>query len=427
MVTLQILNKVLENKDFSIIESNGLGSEYFQDYSDEYQFIEDHYRSYGVVCDKETFIKQFPDFAFIEVNEPDDYLIQTVREEYLYSKTVPVIQKAANLLKDDSRQAVEFLTSSLTDLPIHEESSGVNIISEAKQRLDLYEYKQQHKDTWMITTGFPELDTIVGGWDKGEDFVILFARTGQGKSWVLAKTLTHAWQIGYRVGYISPEMSAIKIGYRFDTLLKNFSNKDLLRGNEIKEYHMFINELSQNSTPFIVKTPKDFGKRITITKLRTFIQANKLDILGIDGITYLADERSKKGDSKTITLTNISEDLMSLSLELGVPILAVVQSNRSGVKESAEDVPDIENIRDSDGIAYNASKIISLKQQGPGLKMVVKKNREGASGGSLLYRWDIDKGLFEYIPDDTDDVDSSVRESTKQSIKQAYKDGADVF
>lgn len=427
MVTLQILNKVLEKQDFSLIESNGLTSEHFQDYLNEFAFISEHYKAYGKVCDKETFIKNFPDFPFIEVNEPDDYLIQAVREEFLYAKSVPVIQKAAELLKTDSRQAVEFLASSLSDLPLHEESTGVDIISQAKERLDVYEYKKQNKDTWMITTGFPELDTIVGGWDKGEDFVILFARTGQGKSWVLAKTLTHAWQIGYRVGYISPEMSPIKIGYRFDTLLKNFSNKDLLRGNEITEYPMFINELAQNKVPFIVKTPKDFGKKITVTKLRTFIQSNNLDILGIDGITYLTDERGKRGDSKTINLTNISEDLMSLSLELSVPILAVVQSNRSGVKENNEDVPDLENIRDSDGIAYNASKIISLKQQGPGLKMVVKKNREGATGGSLMYRWDIDKGLFEYIPDDTDDVDEEVRQSSKESIRKSYKDGADVF
>ncbi len=427
MVTLQILNKILDTKDFSLVEQNELSSEYFQDYLEEYNFIEQHYRDYGVICDKETFIKQFPDFTFVDVAEPDDYLIQTVREELLYSKVVPVIQKAADLLKTDSRQAVEYLTGSLTELPLHEEFTGVDIITAAVERLDQYEYKKQHKDSWMITTGFPELDTIVGGWDKGEDFIILFARTGQGKSWVLAKTLTHAWQIGYRVGYVSPEMSPIKVGYRFDTLLKNFSNKDLLRGNEIKDYPMFIKELSQKKNPFIVKTPKDFGKRITVSKLRTFIQSNKLDILGIDGITYLADERSRKGDSKTISLTNISEDLMSLSLELGVPIIAVVQSNRSGVKENAEDVPDLENIRDSDGIAYNASKIISLKQQGPGLKMVVKKNREGATGGSLLYHWDIDKGMFEYVPDDTDDVDECVRSSSKEAIRASYKDGSEVF
>ena len=58
--------------------------------------------------------------------------------------------------------------------------------------------------------------------------VVLFARIGQGKSWILNKMLAHSWQIGYNVGLISPEMSAVKIGYRFDTLVNHFSNKNLV-------------------------------------------------------------------------------------------------------------------------------------------------------------------------------------------------------
>ena len=40
--------------------------------------------------------------------------------------------------------------------------------------------------------------------------------------------LAHSWQLGYNVGLISPEMSATKIGYRFDTLVNHFSNKNLV-------------------------------------------------------------------------------------------------------------------------------------------------------------------------------------------------------
>ena len=58
--------------------------------------------------------------------------------------------------------------------------------------------------------------------------VVLFARIDQGKSWRLNKILAHSWQIGYNVGLISPEMSATKIGYRFDTLVNHFSNKNLV-------------------------------------------------------------------------------------------------------------------------------------------------------------------------------------------------------
>ena len=44
---------------------------------------------------------------------------------------------------------------------------------------------------------------------------------------------------------------------------------------------------------------KDFNKRLTVSKLRSFIVKNKLDIVGIDGLTYMSDERHKRGDNKT--------------------------------------------------------------------------------------------------------------------------------
>lgn len=72
------------------------------------------------------------------------------------------------------------------------------------------------------------MDTIFKGFSRGEELVVLFARIGQGKSWILNKMLSHSWQIGYNVGLISPEMSATKIGYRFDTLVNHFSNKNLV-------------------------------------------------------------------------------------------------------------------------------------------------------------------------------------------------------
>ncbi|NLA24197.1 MAG: hypothetical protein GX879_04445, partial [Bacteroidales bacterium] len=281
---------------------------------------------------------------------------------------------------------------------------------------------------WYITTGFEELDDIMKGWAKGEELIVLFARTGQGKTWVLTKSLAHAWQIGNNVGYISPEMGPDRVGYRFDTLYKNFSNRKLIWGDEVEGYGDYIKELAKFKNPFIVATPLDFQKKITVSKLKNFIISNKLDILGIDGITYLTDERYKKGDNKTIMLTNISEDLMGLSMELEIPIIVVVQSNRSGVKtQDSEGTPELESIRDSDGIAHNASKVISLRQTGAGLEFGIKKHRDGSSGGKLLYYWDIDKGKFNYIPSDKDAVRPEIRKRKSDEIKNSFQDGSEVF
>ena len=403
MVALQLLNKVIQSSNISLIQQNDLTVEFFPEYENEYNFIMSHYEEYGNVPDKETFLNAFPNFELVTVTESDKYLIDTIYEEHTYSQMVEIIQTSADKMKVNSNDAVEYLKAKMNSISININRTYVDIISQSNLRYNEFVSKQNKEVPWCIQTGFPELDNIVKGWARGEEFVVIFARTGQGKSWVLVKTASHAWKLGYRVGYISPEMSANKIGYRFDTVNKHFSNTELLIGNS-PDYKEYIDELSEKKNPFYVATPLDFNRRITVSKLRTFCKDNNLDILCVDGIKYLTDERGNRNDNVSTTLTNISEDLMSLSMELQIPVLVVVQSNRQGVRDGDSDgTPDLENIRDSDGIAHNATKVISLRQTGPGLEMGIKKNRDGADNIKLVYNWNIDTGNFIYVPG-SDDV-----------------------
>ena len=422
MVSLQILNKIISTKDISIITDNNLTIDYFLEYEDEYSFIKEHFDNYKNVPDTETFINKFPDFELLEVTESDRYLVDAIREEYLYSKSVPVIKKAAELLKSDSNEASRYLQSELVNLTPNYTTPYVDIIH-SNSRVEMFEDKSNNKDKWFIPTGFEELDDIIYGWQCGEEFVVIFARTGIGKSWVLVKTVQHAWEIGKNVGYISPEMSADKIGYRFDTINNHFSNMALVRGDKSKvsidEYRQYNEKLAEHNNRILVSTPMDFNKQVTVGKLRTFVQANNLDMLAIDGITYMTDERYKRGDNKTTSLTNISEDLMALSCELKIPILVVVQSNRGGTEK---DTPDLEDIRDSDGIAHNATKVISLNQKEEALVMKIKKNRDGKIGDKLTYLWDIDLGEFTWMPGDCDSATIERKEQKREEVKQEYKE-----
>lgn len=426
MVQLQVLNKVLITKDISLLIDNNLTVDYFIEYEPEYNFIMSHYDTYKNVPDTETFLAQFPDFELLQVTESDRYLIDTLREEYLYSKSVPIIKKAAELLKADANEASKYLQSELINLTPNYTTPYVDIIH-SDNRVKVFEEKSNNKESWFIPTGFPELDDIVFGWQQGEELVVIFARTGVGKSWVLVKSMQHAWEIGKNVGYISPEMSADKIGYRFDTMNNHFSNMALVRGDKnsvsVDEYKAYSEKLAEHKNGFFVSTPKDFNNKVTVSKLRTFIVANKLDVLAIDGITYMSDERYKRGDNKTTSLTNISEDLMALSCELNVPILIVVQSNRGGVEK---DTPDLEDIRDSDGISHNATKVISLAQKEDALVMKIKKHRDGRIGDKLTYMWDIDMGEFKWIPSDEDEAPRERKEERKEEIRHEFKESKKV-
>lgn len=431
MVALQIISKILNTKDYSIIEKNNLTKDYFIEYQDEIEFIFNHIKEYGTVPDKASFLSKF-DLELVDVQESDRYLVDTIREEYLYYKSIPVIQKAAELLQTNSNEAAEYLISAMNDLkPTY--SAGVDIIADADLRYEQFLERKQNQDNWFFTTGFEELDDLIHGIQRGEELIVLFARINNGKSWILEKICVHVWQLGFQIGYISPEMGANSIGYRFDTLHNNFSNTGLMWGrNDVEEtaYKDYIDDLKSRSNKFLVATPKDFGNEITISKLRTWIKQFKLDLIAIDGITYMTDERYKRGDNKTTSLTNISEDLMSLSVELGVPILIVAQANRGGVAMSEEDdgTPELDKIKDSDGMGANASKVIALRQLKDNvLCLQIKKQRFGPVGGKLNYSWDINTGTFTYIPSSDDAQPRQKTERTVNRIKKEYSDKEDVF
>lgn len=397
MVELQILSKVLQTKDMSILLDNYLTEEFFPVYVEEYKYIRQHFEVYKTVPDIETFMSEFSDFERVEVTETDRYLVDKIREEHLYTQTVPVIKKAAELLKADANEATKYIQSQIRTLQPNYNIRATDIIH-SRERKSVFEDKSQHKDKWFIPSGFEELDDVIFGWQCGEELGVVFARTGNCKSWVIIKMAEHAWKIGKTPGYISPEMSAIKIGYRFDTVHGNISNTALNRGDTMRlnvgDYDVYLTELDKHPNSFYVSTPQDFNNEITVSRLKNYVLSNKIDILFIDGITYLKDERYKRGDNKTIGLTNISEDLMQLSCELHIPIIVVVQSNRGGVDK---ETPELEDIRDSDGIAHNATKVLSVRHKDEYLTITVKKNRDYKTGTKIEYLADIDTGKYTYV------------------------------
>ena len=432
MIQLQVISKLLQDGNNSIVEDNMLTKDYFVGYEDEFEFIEDHYKKYGNIPDTATFLAKFPSIELVEVSETNKYLIDTLREEYLYYRSVPVVQKIAQLLKEDSNSAVEYMLHALKDLEPNYDLGGTDIVAQADKRYEQFVERKEHQDDWFFTTGFEELDELIHGIQREEELFVLFARTNQGKSWVLEKMCTHVWQLGFNVGYISPEMGADSIGYRFDTLYRNFSNRGLMWGkDEIDEekYLDYLKTLKNTKNKFMVATPIDFDKKITVTKLRNWIKQYKLDLIAIDGITYISDERERKNENKTTMLTNISEDLMSLSMELKVPVLVVVQANRNGVAEDdSSGAPELESIRDSDGIAHNASKVLSIRQTKESvLKMEVKKQRFGSVGGKVNYQWNINTGEFRYLANYTDAVQEPKKERERKEPARKIKNREDVF
>lgn len=407
IIELQFLNKILSTGDWSVLYNNGLSREHFVVYSDEYGFIHEHVIKYGKVPDKITLIDNFNDFSILEVNEGFDYLVQKLKEGYLFRQLAETLNNTAELVNSDVNGAFDYIVAQLRRIDNNSNVSEYDIMAKADLRMADYLKRKELKGLLGIKSGMAELDAITNGWMK-EDLVTVVARTNEGKSWLMLYWLINAWKDGKRVLLYSGEMSEIPLGYRIDTFLTHISNIGLMTGQitEQDEQNYFdkMRELGQqNSTPFIVITPKNLGgKRLDCNMLRGLIDKYKPDVVGIDQLSLMHDYRAEKHDPLRVRYTHIAEDLFNISEYYGIPVINVTQANRNPAQggRKKDNTPELVDVSESDGIVQNSTRVISIKQVGGSLKISIRKNRYGINNVNLMYFWDIDLGQFDYSSGD---------------------------
>lgn len=406
MVQLQILNKILAEGSLGFVVKNHLSADNFFEYQDEYAFIVDHERQYGNVPDLATFLDRFPEFEVIDVTEGDDYLAGKAKEELAFHRAVPLVKKAYEMLEGNAFEAIGYLNDNLGPLLAQGQGGAIDLMADSAIREQAFEERMAMENHGLVTTGFAELDKILGGWDTMGESVTLFARPGVGKTWVLLKFLVSAWREGYRVGLYSGEMSANEIGYRVDSLIMHYSNVDLYRGTMLKgveEYKEYLKKLREGGySPFYVVTPEDLGGQPTVGDLANFAKSHNLELLGIDQYSKVRDGRSTKATDTRERLEHISADLRTLALRQHLIVLGVSQGNRNALRGVGKGgaVPELNDIYGSDAIGQDSSKVISLAQiNDTAITLNVKKNRAGGGENvTLTYLWDKDHGTFTYQP-----------------------------
>lgn len=235
LIEESFITRLLEGGSVDPFKELGLTDAMFLTCKDEIQFIESHFAEYKQMPDKLIFLQKFKDFQMLDVTESMEYLAGRIKEQFLYSKMVPIFEKAGGLLREDSLKAKEYLKAELENLdkenPVSKNKDGVDIVAAAKDRLSSYLKRCEMKGLMGIPTGIPQLDDLTNGWLWGEELVVITGRTNVGKSWIAELFGTVAWEAGYKVLHYSGEMSVEMVGFRFDTLHKHFSNMGLLNGS----------------------------------------------------------------------------------------------------------------------------------------------------------------------------------------------------
>ena len=410
LIQLQIINYIISHRDFSIIINNNIDKTYFPNLSSEFIFIYNHYKQYGQTPDMETFLKVFPEFEILQVNESPDYLISELFKEKQQNFLITTFNNIReDLLAGNTEKAMDKFIKASQGVSANKHLDAVNILEDIS-RYDAYIDKCNDFDKYYISTGFRELDNLIGGIDRQEELGVIAARSGVGKSWLLLKLASTAMKQGLTVGLFSGEMSVNKVAYRFDTLMSHISNGQLVHGNisAANDYRNYLQELKETHPGQLYVMTRDMvDGKCGVNALRGFIEKYNLDILFIDQLSLLDDDRNARVFFEQAS--NISKDLKILQTQKHIPIISVSQQNRTKVEEG--EYAGTENISQSDRIAQDATLILFLTQKDDILTISIGKSRDGGTGQIFKYNIDLDKGRYNYIQEDAAEEDEESSES----------------
>lgn len=405
-----ILNKILSTKDISLITLNNLDEKYFFNYKNEFNFIKRHYDEYRVVPDKLTFANTFPEFDFVEVNEPDSYLLEQLYNDYSDSYIINNFNAIKKLFESGQEdKARELYKKGFENYQTKSVLSCTNLLTDTN-RYDHYLERTSDPKKHYLSTGFPELDAVVGGIDRENENFVIIARTGVGKTQVLLKMAAAASMSGLNVGIYEGEMSTDKVGYRIDTYIGHIKNTSLNRGDIYiqKQYKEFIESLSaSNFGPIKVFTQLDVPNGVvTVDTLRTFVEKEHIDVLFVDQYDLLDDKYYAKSESERVA--NIAREIKKLQVEKQIPIISVSQMNRTKNEDGSQDTTQVAG---SDKIPRYATIMIALEQKtnessGIQLTLNVIKARDGGDRNKLTYNVNFNTGEFNYVPSEKDGITS---------------------
>jgi len=373
-------------------------------------FLKNYFQRFGELPPKAVFESEF-NIELPTEYAPWEFYETKLKEEYFIRQALPALTNFNKHYEEDQKKALLALREQLVSL------AEPDAIAEPVSLVhDLTRHQRfKERDNARILTGIKPLDEAMGGLATKDEFVIISARMGIGKSWVAQAMATNMAEAGYRVGFYSGEMSEDEVGARFDSLVSNLSNYALTRGLEI-DLSSHIARLSQFEGDLLVITPKQLKRNARPSDIRRFVRAYDIDVMFLDQLSLMEPD-GMSGGADFERKAMLSYQLKSIQQELRIPIIAVSQLNRGAVGET----PDTSHIAGSDRIGQDATLVLALGRKDDVLKMKVLKARSfRIPQQPWEFTWDIDKGILEERLSGLDAVRASVqRANAQQAVNEA--------
>lgn len=381
----QLISSILRNGDFKTATAHGVKQDMFHTHNDEWEWVQKYFQKYGKTPSIASFRRQFDEFVILKSTDTD-YLADEVKRAHIRKQIIDVISDVADLIGDDDVDtALKKMSASLVTIAAASGSDYDGDIfrnyDDVMQEVEARVIRHNETGSAGIPTGISAIDDETGGSNPGE-LLILGARLGQGKSWILQLIAAQAAASGAKVQFDALEQSRAAVSMRIHTLLSSsvgkqvFQTAQLMKGKDFSlvEYKRFVRSLGANMKGALHVSDTSRGLVSPMTVMAQ-IEKNQPDIVFIDYLTLMA-----KTGPDWQGVAQLSSDLKSLATRYGIPIWAASQLNRTdGI--SRNDIPGAEALSQSDAIGQDADMVITQRQMSTSvLGMKMAKYRNGRSG-----------------------------------------------
>jgi len=238
-----------------------------------------------------------------------------------------------------------------------------------------------------VSTGFKDLDDLLGGFQKS-DLIVLAARPSVGKTSLALDMMRHAALSQKKtVAFFSLEMSQTQIMDRLLGMQSGIPFWEIRTGRLSDKKFIKLAETMGELGDANIYIDDQAGQHINAlrTKARRLALEKGLDIIFVD---YLQLMHGNNMESRTLEVGEISQGLKNIAKELDVPVVALSQLSRA-IEQRQGRRPQLSDLRESGSIEQDADVVMFIDREetwnpdtenkGIG-ELVVAKHRNGPTG-----------------------------------------------
>lgn len=389
-------------------------------------YIDKYFRKYARTPSFET-IERMTGASFQDAPEDSiGFWVDQIRNKYVYESMSGLMDTAREAAQSDPLKAHQELMGGLIDV-FESSSSDVQLVPVLSA--DLW---QRDLESLLVEDGIPtfapSLTERTGGWQP-QDLIVLAARPGKGKTFMLLLQLLEIWKARKRVLFVTTEMSMRAIRLRTAALATKTNYGRIRRGlitdMEKKYINLLLQEWDNNGLAEQFVMMGD-SMSVTIENIEAKIATFKPHVVAIDGV-YLIRSAMVKERDRFKRIAEIFDQLKSMAKRRNVALIVTTQMNRAkdgGGTDTQKG--NVDRMAFSDNIGMVADYIVFLhreavEERAMMMEVVFGKMREADNYDPIFLNWDFDRHDFSEMS--KDEAQSRKTEAEVELAKESGKHG----